>query len=447
MFNKILIANRGEIALRVIRAAKELGIRTVAIYSEADKYSLHVRFADEAVCVGPAPASQSYLNIPAIISAANITHSDAIHPGYGFLAENQFFAEICADHLITFIGPPSAAIRLMGDKAIAKTTMRNAGVPVVPGSDGVLKNLDEAIKIADKIDYPVMLKAVAGGGGKGMRMIKNRAELERYYDITQSEALAFFGNPDLYLEKLITGAKHIEIQVFADKFGNTIHLNERECSLQRRNQKLIEETPSLAVSQELREKMGHISAAGAKAVNYIGPGTIEYLLDSEGNFYFMEMNTRIQVEHPITEEALKYDLVAEQIRVAAGEKLTLKEQKPLYYALECRINAEDPFNDWRPSPGRIEGLHFPGGFGVRVDSHLYQGYIIPPNYDSLVAKLIAYGRTREQAIAKMKWALNEMVIEGIKTTIPFHKKMLENPDFLTGKIDTKYLERVNWQEI
>jgi acetyl-CoA carboxylase biotin carboxylase subunit len=447
MFNKILIANRGEIALRVIRAAKELGIRTVAIYSEADKYSLHVRFADEAVCVGPAPASQSYLNIPAIISAANITHSDAIHPGYGFLAENQFFAEICSDHLITFIGPPSTAIRLMGDKAIAKTTMRNAGVPVVPGSDGVLKNLDEAIKIADKIGYPVMLKAVAGGGGKGMRMIKNRAELERYYDVTQSEALAFFGNPDLYLEKLITGAKHIEIQVFADKFGNTIHLNERECSLQRRNQKLIEETPSLAVSQELREKMGRISAAGAKAVNYIGPGTIEYLLDSEGNFYFMEMNTRIQVEHPITEEALKYDLVAEQIRVAAGEKLTLKEQKPLYYALECRINAEDPFNDWRPSPGRIEGLHFPGGFGVRVDSHLYQGYIIPPNYDSLVAKLIAYGRTREQAIAKMKWALNEMVIEGIKTTIPFHKKMLENPDFLTGKIDTKYLERVNWQEI
>ncbi|HPD33126.1 MAG TPA: acetyl-CoA carboxylase biotin carboxylase subunit [Bacteroidota bacterium] len=447
MFNKILIANRGEIALRVIRAAKELGIKTVAIYSEADKYSLHVRFADEAVCVGPAPAAQSYLNIPAIISAANITHSDAIHPGYGFLAENQIFAEICADHLITFIGPPSEAIRLMGDKAVAKTTMRNAGVPVVPGSDGVLKNLDEAIKIADSIGYPVMLKAVAGGGGKGMRMIKNRAELERYYDVTQSEALAFFSNADLYLEKLITNSKHIEIQVFADKFGNTIHLNERECSLQRRNQKLIEETPSLAVNQNLRERMGRISAAGAKAVNYIGPGTIEYLLDNEGNFYFMEMNTRIQVEHPITEEALKYDLVAEQIRVAAGEQLSLKELQPLYYALECRINAEDPFNDWRPSPGRIEGLHFPGGFGVRVDSHLYQGYIIPPNYDSLVAKLITYGRTREQAIAKMKWALDEMVIEGIKTTIPFHKKMLENPDFLAGKIDTKYLERVNWQEI
>lgn len=447
MFNKILIANRGEIALRVIRAAKELGIKTVAIYSEADKYSLHVRFADEAVCVGPAPSQQSYLNIPAIISAANITHSDAIHPGYGFLAENQFFAEICADHFITFIGPPPEAIRLMGDKAIAKSTMRDAGVPVVPGSDGVLKNLDEAIKIAEGIGYPIMLKAVAGGGGKGMRLIKNRTELERYYDVTQSEALAFFGNADLYLEKVIINAKHIEIQVFADKFGNTIHLNERECSLQRRNQKLIEETPSLAVSQDLRDKMGRISASGAKAVNYLGPGTIEYLLDSEGNFYFMEMNTRIQVEHPITEEALKYDLVAEQIRVAAGEKLSLNEQAPLYYAIECRINAEDPFNDWRPSPGRIDGLHFPGGFGVRVDSHLYQGYIIPPNYDSLIAKLITYGRTREQAIAKMKQALDEMVIDGIKTTIPFHQKMLENPDFLKGKIDTKYLERVNWQNL
>jgi len=447
MFNKILIANRGEIALRVIRAAKELGIKTVAIYSDADKYSLHVRFADEAVCVGPAPSQQSYLNIPAIISAANITHSDAIHPGYGFLAENQFFAEICAGHFITFIGPPTDAIRLMGDKAIAKSTMRDAGVPVVPGSDGVLKNLDEAIKIAEGIGYPIMLKAVAGGGGKGMRLIKNRTELERYYDVTQSEALAFFGNADLYLEKVIINAKHIEIQVFADKFGNTIHLNERECSLQRRNQKLIEETPSLAVSQDLRDKMGRISASGAKAVNYLGPGTIEYLLDSEGNFYFMEMNTRIQVEHPITEEALKYDLVAEQIRVAAGEKLSLNEQAPLYYAIECRINAEDPFNDWRPSPGRIDGLHFPGGFGVRVDSHLYQGYIIPPNYDSLIAKLITYGRTREQAIAKMKQALDEMVIDGIKTTIPFHQKMLENPDFLKGKIDTKYLERVNWQNL
>jgi len=447
MFNKILIANRGEIALRVIRAAKELGIKTVAIYSDADKYSLHVRFADEAVCVGPAPSQQSYLNIPAIISAANITHSDAIHPGYGFLAENQFFAEICAGHFITFIGPPTDAIRLMGDKAIAKSTMRDAGVPVVPGSDGVLKNLDEAIKIAEGIGYPIMLKAVAGGGGKGMRLIKNRTELERYYDVTQSEALAFFGNADLYLEKVIINAKHIEIQVFADKFGNTIHLNERECSLQRRNQKLIEETPSLAVSQDLRDKMGRISASGAKAVNYLGPGTIEYLLDSEGNFYFMEMNTRIQVEHPITEEALKYDLVAEQIRVAAGEKLSLNEQAPLYYAIECRINAEDPFNDWRPSPGRIDGLHFPGGFGVRVDSHLYQGYIIPPNYDSLIAKLITYGRTREQAIAKMKQALDEMVIDGIKTTIPFHQKMLENPDFLKGKIDTKYLQRVNWQNL
>jgi acetyl-CoA carboxylase biotin carboxylase subunit len=447
MFNKILIANRGEIALRIIRAAKELGIKTVAIYSEADKYSLHVRFADEAVCIGPAPAAQSYLNIPAIISAANITHSDAIHPGYGFLAENQFFAEICADHFITFIGPPPNAIRLMGDKAIAKATMKNAGVPVVPGSDGLLKNLDEAIKIADEISYPIMLKAVAGGGGKGMRLIKNRAELEHYYDVTQSEALAFFGNPDLYLEKVVPMAKHIEIQVFADKHGNTVYLNERECSLQRRNQKLIEETPSLAVNQELRERMGKISSNGAKAVKYVGPGTIEYLLDPDGNFYFMEMNTRIQVEHPITEESLKYDLVAEQIKVAAGEHLSFKEQPPLYYAIECRINAEDPYKDWRPSPGKIEGLHFPGGFGVRVDSHLYQGYIIPPNYDSLIAKLITYGRTRDQAIAKMKQALAEMVIEGVKTTIPFHQKMLENPDFLAGKIDTKYLERINWQDL
>jgi len=446
MFNKILIANRGEIALRIIRAAKELGVKTVAVYSEADKYSLHVRFADEAICIGPPPSKQSYLNIPALITAANITNADAIHPGYGFLAENQFFAEICESHGITFIGPNADAISKMGDKAVAKETMKAAGVPVVPGSNGVLKTLNEAIASANEVGYPIMLKAVAGGGGKGMRIVNNKAELEKVFEVTQSEALAFFSNPDLYLEKLITEAKHIEIQIFGDKHGNYIHLNERECSLQRRNQKLIEETPSVAVTPELREKMGRISAEGAKAVKYVGPGTIEYLLAPDGKFYFMEMNTRIQVEHTITEEALKVDLVKEQIKVAAGEKLTLTEKPPMFHSIECRINAEDPFNDFRPSPGKIEGFHCPGGQGIRFDTHLYQGYIIPPNYDSLLGKLITFGITRKDAIDKMKLALDELIIEGVKTTIPFHLAMMKNNEFINGKIDTKYLERVNWQD-
>ncbi len=447
MFRKILIANRGEIALRIIRAAKELGVKTVAVYSEADKYSLHVRFADEAICIGPPPSKQSYLNIPAIITAATVTNSDAIHPGYGFLAENQFFAEICNDHNITFIGPSPEAISRMGDKAVAKETMKKAGVPVVPGSDGVVTDLKTAIEVAESTGYPIMLKAVAGGGGKGMRMISNRSELEKVFEVTRSEALAFFNNADLYIEKLITNSKHIEIQIFGDHHGNHIHLNERECSVQRRHQKLIEETPSVAVSQELRDIMGKVSAQGAKAVNYVGPGTIEYLLDTEGNFYFMEMNTRVQVEHPITEESLKIDIVKEQIKVAAGERLTLTEHPPKYHSIECRINAEDPYNDYRPSPGKVEGLHVPGGQGIRVDTHIYQGYFIPPYYDSLLAKLITYGNSRQEAIDKMKVALDEFIIEGIKTTIPFHQKMMNNPDFVNGKIDTKYLERVNWIDL
>lgn len=447
MFRKILIANRGEIALRIIRAARELGVKTVAVYSEADKYSLHVRFADEAICIGPPPSKQSYLNIPAIITAAMVTNSDAIHPGYGFLAENQFFAEICRDHGITFIGPTPDAIAKMGDKAVAKETMKKAGVPVVPGSDGIVEDLKTAVEVAESTGYPIMLKAVAGGGGKGMRMISSRDELEKVFEVTQSEALAFFNNADLYIEKLITNSKHIEIQIFSDRHGNHIHLNERECSVQRRHQKLIEETPSVVVSQELREKMGRVSSQGAKAVNYVGPGTIEYLLDTDGNFYFMEMNTRIQVEHPITEESLKIDIVKEQIRVAAGEKLTLSENPPKYHSIECRINAEDPYNDYRPSPGKVEGFHVPGGQGIRVDTHIYQGYFIPPYYDSLLAKLITYGNSRQEAIDKMKVALDEFVIEGVKTTIPFHQKMMNNPDFINGKIDTKYLERVNWIDL
>jgi len=446
MFRKILIANRGEIALRIIRAAKELGIKTVAVFSEADKHSLHVRFADEAVCIGPNSSKDSYLNIRSILSAANITNADAIHPGYGFLAENSYFAQICSDHNITFIGPSPEAIDKMGDKAVAKATMKAAGVPVVPGSEGVVKTIEEARDVAIKTTYPIMLKAVAGGGGKGMRLIQNEDELNKNFEVIQNEAMSFFGNGDLYIEKLIGDAKHIEIQIFGDRFGNHIHLNERECSLQRRHQKLIEETPSVAVSQKLREEMGKISAAGAKAVNYVGPGTIEYLLDKSGNFFFMEMNTRIQVEHPITEEALKIDLVKEQIRVLAGEKLSLSEHQPMFHSIECRINAEDPFNDFRPSPGKIEGLHCPGGQGIRVDTHIYQNYVVPPYYDSLLAKLITYGRTRQDAIDKMKLALDEFVIEGVKTTIPFHQAMMNNPDFVNGKIDTKYLEKHNWLE-
>ncbi|HRP02177.1 MAG TPA: acetyl-CoA carboxylase biotin carboxylase subunit [Candidatus Kapabacteria bacterium] len=447
MIRKILIANRSEIALRIIRACKELGISTVAVYSEADKDSLHVRFADEAVCIGPALSRDSYLKIPSIISAAIITNADAIHPGYGFLAENDRFVDICDDHNITFIGPSAEAIRKMGNKAVAKETMRAAGVPVVPGSIGILKSVDEALQVAEEISYPIMLKAVAGGGGKGMRMVHNHNELKFAYEIASSEANAFFGNPDLYMEKLVMGSRHIEIQIFGDKYGNIIHLNERECSTQRRHQKLIEEAPSPVVDKLLRQKMGEASVLGAKAVGYYGPGTIEYLVDNDMNFYFMEMNTRIQVEHPVTEQSLGVDLIKEQIMVAAGEKLTLKASEPLFHSIECRINAEDPENNFRPSPGKIEVFHAPGGHGVRVDSHAYQGYVIPSNYDSLVAKLITTAPTRQEAIAKMYRALDEFIIEGIKTTIPFHKKMMKNQDFIDGNIDTKYLERHDWNSI
>jgi len=447
MIKKILIANRGEIALRIIRAAKELGIKTVAIHSEADKESLHVRFADEAVCIGPPSSKESYLNIPALITVAHITNADAIHPGYGFLAENDKFVDICNTHNITFIGPSSEAISRMGNKSVAKDTMRSAGVPVVPGSDGVVTSIKEAKRIADEIGYPLMLKAVAGGGGKGMRLVYSEKELENAFILASNEAEKFFSNPDLYIEKLVEPARHIEIQIFGDKYGNVIHLNERECSTQRRHQKLIEEAPSPVVSPKIRKAMGEASIIGAKAVNYVGPGTIEYLMDKKGNFYFMEMNTRIQVEHPVTEESLSIDLIKEQILVAAGEHLSLKEKEPLFHSIECRINAEDPENSFRPTPGKITTLHFPGGHGVRVDSHIYNGYVIPPYYDSLVAKLITSASNRNSAIAKMRRALDEFIIEGIKTTIPFHKKMMDNKDFIAGNIDTKYLERNDWKNL
>ncbi len=446
MIKKVLIANRGEIALRIIRACHELGIKTVAVYSEADKLSLHVRFADEAVCIGPGSSKESYLKITSIIAAAEVTNADAIHPGYGFLAENDQFVRICQDHNLVFIGPYADSIAKMGHKSMAKETMREAGVPVIPGSIGIVSNVEDAKEIAGEIGYPVMLKAVAGGGGKGMRLINHENELEKGFQIASSEAESFFGNPGVYLEKLVTESRHIEIQVIGDKYGNVIHLNERECSIQRRHQKLIEEAPSPIVDAELREKMGRSAVLGAKAVNYVGPGTIEYLIDSDLNFYFMEMNTRIQVEHPVTEQSLNVDLIKEQIRVASGEKLSLVEMEPRLHSIECRINAEDPENDFRPSPGTIESLHFPGGNGIRVDSHIYQGYRIPPFYDSLVAKLVSYARTREEAIAKMRVALDEFVIEGVKTTIPFHQAMMRNRDFIKGNFDTKYLERVNWRD-
>jgi acetyl-CoA carboxylase biotin carboxylase subunit len=437
MIKKILIANRSEIALRI----------TVAVYSEADRESLHVRFADEAVCIGPAPSKDSYLKIPAIISAAIITNADAIHPGYGFMAENDKFVDICNDHGIIFIGPSADSIRRMGNKSVAKETMRLAGVPVVPGSVGVIKDMADAEKVCNETGYPVMLKAVAGGGGKGMRLVNSENELQLAYNLVRNEAESFFGNPDFYIEKLVQGSRHIEIQIFGDKFGNVIHLNERECSIQRRHQKLIEESPSPVVSADLRKRMGEASVLGAKAVDYYGPGTIEYLVDKEMNFYFMEMNTRIQVEHTVTEQSLGIDLVREQILVAGGEKLSLQESEPKFHSIECRINAEDPENGFRPSPGKIEVFHAPGGHGIRLDSHVYQGYTIPSTYDSLIAKLITTAPTRNEAIAKMYRALDEFIIEGIKTTIPFHKKMMLNKDFIAGNIDTKYLERYDWNSL
>jgi len=440
MFNKILIANRGEIALRVIRTCREMGLRSVAVYSEADRESLHVRFADEAVCIGPAASADSYLKIPNIIAAAEITNADAIHPGYGFLSENAKFSKICAEHGIKFIGATPDQIDGMGDKSNAKMTMKKAGVPVIPGSDGLLKDLDHAKKAAREIVYPVMLKATAGGGGKGMRIVWSEDDLEKAWNSARQEAANAFGNDGMYMEKFIEEPRHIEIQIVGDHTGKACHLSERDCSIQRRHQKLVEETPSPFMTPELRKKMGAAAIKAAEAVKYEGAGTVEFLVDKHGDFYFMEMNTRIQVEHPITEEVIQYDLIREQIKVAAGEKISGKNYEPNMHAIECRINAEDPFNDFRPSPGKITNFHSPGGHGVRMDTHVYAGYTIPPYYDSMIAKLITVAQTREEAIAKMKRALDEFVIEGIKTTIPFHQQLFENEDFLAGNYTTKFME-------
>ena len=440
MFKKILIANRGEIALRVIRTCREMGIKTVAVYSTADRESLHVRFADEAVCIGNAPSKDSYLNIPRIISAAEITGADAIHPGYGFLSERAEFSSICHEYGIKFIGPTPAMIESMGDKITAKETMKKAGVPCIPGSDGLLESMEEGLKLSKEIGYPVIIKATAGGGGKGMRIINDESEFQKAWDDAKRESGAAFGNDGMYLEKFVEEPRHIEIQVVGDQYGKVCHLSERDCSIQRRHQKLLEETPSPAVSQELREEMGAAAIKGAKAINYEGAGTVEFLVDKHGKFYFMEMNTRIQVEHPITEEVTDYDLIKEQIKVAAGVPISGKNYFPNLFAMECRINAEDPANGFRPSPGKITHLHMPGGHGVRIDSHVYAGYTIPPNYDSMIAKLIVSGQSREEVITRMKRALQEFVIEGIKTTLPFHIKLMDNPIFRSGKFTTKFLE-------
>ena len=441
MFNKILIANRGEIALRIIRTCKELGIKTVAIYSEADRDALHVTFADEAVCIGPAVGKESYLKIPSIISAAQITGADAIHPGYGFLAENANFSEICTESDIKFIGPSPKMINAMGDKSFAKETMKKNGVPVIPGSDGVITELKEAISLAHEIGFPVIIKASAGGGGKGMRIVWEEQEFEKAFQTAKTEAESAFGNPDVYLEKFLENPRHIEIQVMGDRYGNVHHYGERDCSVQRRHQKLIEEAPSPALDAELRSKMGDAAVLGAASVKYEGAGTIEFLLDKHKNFYFMEMNTRIQVEHPVTEMVYDVDLVRQQILVAAGQKIEPHQKKPLGHAIEFRINAEDPENNFRPSPGKITSVHFPGGFGVRVDSHIYQSYSIPPYYDSLIAKLIVWGKDREQTLARGKRALEEFTVEGIKTTIPFHLKVLQDERFISGNFDTGFLEK------
>lgn len=445
MFKKILIANRGEIALRVIRTCREMGIKTVAVYSVADRESLHVRFADEAVCIGPAASKASYLNILNIISAAEITGADAIHPGYGFLSENAEFAQICQDYGIKFIGATAEQINAMGDKATAKKTMRDAGVPVIPGSEGVLTSFEEGISLAKEIGFPVILKATAGGGGRGMRIVHKASEFEKAWNDARTEAGAAFGNAGLYLEKYVEDPRHIEIQIVGDQYGNVSHLSERDCSIQRRHQKLVEETPSPAITPELREKMGEAAIRGAQAIGYEGAGTVEFLVDKYGEFYFMEMNTRIQVEHPITEEVTDFDLIKEQIKVAAGERVSGKNYTPKLYAMECRINAEDPGAGFRPSPGKINNLHFPGGHGIRIDSHVYSGYTIPPNYDSMIAKVIVSGQSREEVITRMKRALQEFVIDGIKTTIPFHIRLMDDPGFRSGQFTTKYLETFNFE--
>jgi acetyl-CoA carboxylase biotin carboxylase subunit len=441
MFKKILIANRGEIALRVIRTCREMGIKTVAVYSTADKESLHVRFADEAVCIGKPAGVDSYLNIPHIMAAAEITNADAIHPGYGFLAENAKFSQICADHGIKFIGPTPEMINKMGDKITAKETMIAAGVPVVPGSGGLLESVEQAKHLAKNVvGYPVILKATAGGGGKGMRVVWSEDELEKAYDTAKAEAAAAFKNDGIYMEKFVEEPRHIEIQVAGDQYGNFCHMSERDCSIQRRHQKLVEESPSPFMTPELRKAMGEAAIKAAAAINYESVGTIEFLVDKHRNFYFMEMNTRIQVEHCVTEEVINFDLIKEQIKIAAGEKISGRNYEPEMHAIECRINAEDPYNDFRPSPGKITTLHTPGGHGVRVDSHVYAGYVIPPYYDSMIGKLITVARTREEAIDTMYRALSEYVIEGVKTTIPFHLQLMQNEDFRKGNFTTKFLE-------
>ena len=440
MFSKILIANRGEIALRVIRTCKEMGIKTVAVYSTADKDSLHVRFADEAVCIGPAVSSESYLKIPNIIAAAEITNADAIHPGYGFLSENANFSKICQENDIKFIGASPEMIDGMGDKASAKATMIAAGVPCIPGSEGILKDFAEAKKVANKIKYPIMLKATAGGGGKGMMVANNDEELKEAWESTRREAAAAFGNDGMYMEKFVVEPRHIEIQIAGDMHGNYCHMSERDCSIQRRHQKLVEETPSPYMTDELREKMGAAAVKAAAAVNYEGVGTVEFLVDANRDFYFMEMNTRIQVEHTITEEVINFDLIKEQIKIAYGEKISGKHYYPKMHAIQCRINAEDVFANFRPSPGKITTYHSPGGHGIRVDTHVYAGYSIPPNYDSMISKLITVAQTRDEAITKMERALSEYVIEGIKTTIPFHLQLMANEKFRKGDFTTKFLE-------
>ncbi|MES2357093.1 MAG: acetyl-CoA carboxylase biotin carboxylase subunit [Gemmatimonadota bacterium] len=442
MFNKILIANRGEIALRVIRACKELGVQTVAVYSEADRESLHVRFADDDVCIGPPPARESYLNIPRLIAAAEITGADAIHPGYGFLAENAEFAETCVASNIAFIGPTAEQIRVMGDKASARRAMQAVGVPIVPGSPGPVDDVDEALRFAVEIGFPVIIKASAGGGGKGMRVAADPDDFARAFQLARSEALSAFGNGDVYVEKYLARPRHIEFQIMGDSHGNVIHLGERDCSVQRRHQKLIEEAPSPAMTPELRQAMGDAAVRGAKAINYVGAGTIEMLLNEDKSFYFMEMNTRIQVEHPVTEMLTGIDLVKEQIRVASGERLSVTQLPPLRgHVIECRVNAEDPARNFQPSPGRIDVFHPPGGPGVRLDTHVYTGYSVPPYYDSLLAKLICQGRDRDEAIRRMQIALESFIVEGVTTTIPFLARVMHNADFQAGKVDTKFLER------
>ncbi|GAB2997481.1 acetyl-CoA carboxylase biotin carboxylase subunit [Cyclobacterium sediminis] len=447
MFNKILIANRGEIALRIIRTCKEMGVKTVAVYSTADKDSLHVRFADEAVCIGAASSKDSYLNIPRIIAAAEITNADAIHPGYGFLSENAEFSRICEEYNIKFIGASPEMINQMGDKATAKATMAAAGVPTIPGSEGLLASIEEGLPLAEKIGYPVILKATAGGGGRGMRIVKDPAGFKKAWDDARQESAAAFGNDGLYLEKFVEEPRHIEIQIIGDSAGKACHLSERDCSIQRRHQKLVEETPSPFITDDLRKRMGEAAIKGAEAIAYEGAGTIEFLVDKNRDFYFMEMNTRIQVEHPITEEVTDFDLIKEQIKVAAGEKISGKNYFPKLYAMECRINAEDPANGFRPSPGKIVNLHLPGGKGVRIDSHVYAGYVIPPNYDSMIAKLIVSAQSREEVIVRMKRALEEFVIDGIKTTIPFHLALLEDPEFNGGNFTTKFLDDFDFSKV